>query len=141
FYGTMARLLLANYTKGRQTTTTKKVNPGVFQRINERLQQLMEEEQVYKKPELSLELLASELSVSRHLLSQLLNENLQKGFHQYVNDYRIAEACRILKANQHYSIEAIGHEVGFNSRSSFFAAFKKKVGMTPARFRKEHLSE
>jgi len=115
----------------------KKINGHEYSKLNVRLIQLMEVEKRYKDPDLKLESLANELSISRHLLSQLLNDNLQKNFHQYINDYRIDEACRILKENKHFSIEAIGHEVGFHSRSSFFAAFKKKTGITPSKYRND----
>ena len=87
--------------------------------MHKRLTVLMEQEALFKNPELNLELLAGRLSISKHLLSQLLNENLNKNFYQYVYDYRILEAC------------------GFQSRSSFFAAFKKKMGSTPSKYREK----
>ena len=134
FYLTIYYFFTHNQADEKRVTQ-KQVDPSAFTRINDKLQQLMEVEKLYKDPDLSLDLLAGRLAISRHLLSQVLNENLQKNFHLFINEYRVNEACKVLETHQHYSIEAIGHEVGFNSRSSFFAAFKKKVGMTPARYR------
>ena len=114
---------------------TRQIDEELSSQISQKLQQLMEEDKVYRDPELSLEILAEKLSVSKHMLSQVLNDYLQRGFHQYVNDHRIREACVMLKEQKHFSIEAIGHEVGFHSRSSFFSSFKKSVGMTPSKYR------
>lgn len=134
FYLISAYYLL-NAQKVKKVSPTKKIEQADFDKINQKLTRLMESEQLYKNPDMKLEVLARQLSISRHLLSQLLNEQLNKNFHQYINDYRIQEACQMLKENQPYSIEAIGQEVGFHSRSSFFAAFKKKTGMTPSKYR------
>jgi len=136
FYAVIAYFLLDHRTE-KKKTLQKKIDEGEFNKLNQKLTQLMEIERLYKNPDLNLELLASKLSIGRHLLSQLLNENLQKNFHQYINDYRIREACQILKENKHFSIEAIGYEVGFHSRSSFFAAFKKQLGITPSKYREK----
>ncbi|MEM9867757.1 MAG: helix-turn-helix domain-containing protein [Bacteroidota bacterium] len=136
FYLTITYFLLRNYREKNQSPN-KKINPDEFMEMHERLTVLMEQEALFKNPELNLELLAGRLSISKHLLSQLLNENLNKNFYQYVNDYRIIEACRFLKEKGYYSIDAIAYEVGFQSRSSFFAAFKKKMGSTPSKYREK----
>ncbi|MBL7757174.1 MAG: AraC family transcriptional regulator, partial [Chitinophagaceae bacterium] len=52
-------------------------------------------------------------------------------FTLFVNEYRIDAACRMLSQPTNFTIEAVGDEVGFNSKSTFFAAFKKIKGLTP----------
>lgn len=94
----------------------------------------MTEKSVFRNPNLKLNDLAHEINVSPHQLSQLLNDRLSKSFTLYVNEYRIEEACKILSAAENLTIEAIGEEVGFNSKSTFFSAFKKLKGMTPAMY-------
>ncbi|MEM9931565.1 MAG: helix-turn-helix domain-containing protein, partial [Bacteroidota bacterium] len=84
---------------------------------------------------LTLPMLAERLGMSKHRLSQLLNDNLGQSFHQYLAGYRIEAAKEILVAQPHLSVEAVGLEVGFNSRSTFFAHFKQQTGITPASFR------
>ena len=123
--------------KERIPSLAKKIDQEEFDRLNQRLTALMEEDKVYRNPDISLESLASQLAISRHLLSQLLNNNLNQNFYQYINNYRIQDACEMLRDNKPFSIEAIGYEVGFNSRSSFFSSFKKLKGMTPARYQEE----
>ena len=136
FYLVLGYFLL-NRGKERSTSSSKKIEQEEFDRLNQRLTTLMEEDKVYRNPYISLESLASQLAISRHLLSQLLNNNLNQNFYQYINNYRIQDACEMLRDNKPFSIEAIGYEVGFNSRSSFFSSFKKLKGMTPARYQEE----
>ena len=134
FYLAAGYFLLSNQ-KEKKHTVGRKIDQQAFNRINQKLTQLMEVDNVYRNPDIKLASLANQLSVSKQLLSSILNDNLETNFHQYINHYRIHEACRLLKENKHYSIEAIGQEVGFHSRSSFFAAFKKLKGTTPSKYR------
>ena len=115
----------------------KKIDTDQFEQLSNRLTVLMEQDRLYQDPNLKLETLARNLSISKHLLSQLLNDNLQKSFNQYVNEYRIESACKLLTNDNPFSIEAIGYEVGFHSRSSFFSTFKKIKGTTPSRFKEQ----
>ncbi|MFK7969599.1 MAG: helix-turn-helix domain-containing protein [Bacteroidia bacterium] len=108
--------------------------PELITRLNE----IMENEKLYKNPLLKLQGLASKLNVLPHTLSQLLNENLEKGFSQYLNEYRIKEACEIIKEGSDLTFEAIAYDVGYNSKSTFYTAFKKITGTTPAKFKSEN---
>jgi AraC-like DNA-binding protein len=119
---------------------SKKLGEGEASIIQSRLEKVMLEKGLFKNPDLKLADLASELTIPPHQLSQLLNDNLGKGFTAYVNEYRINEACKLLLAGDNPKIEAIGFEVGFNSRSTFFAAFKKLKGTTPSLFQHQHIS-
>ncbi len=100
-----------------------------------RLNEMMENEKLYRNPLLKLQVLASKLNILPHTLSQLLNENLDKGFSQYLNEYRIKEACDIILSGNNLKYESIGYDVGYNSKSTFYTAFKKITGTTPAKFK------
>jgi AraC-like DNA-binding protein len=104
------------------------------------LEQLMVEKQVFRNPNLKLQDLAQELHLSPHQLSQFLNESMGKNFTQFINEYRIEEACKLLKTDTLLSIEGIGDEVGFNSKSTFFTSFKKYKRETPAKYRQRFTS-
>lgn len=112
----------------------KKISADDAQLMLNRLERVMIEKGIFRNPNLKLHDLAHEINVPVHQLSQLLNDGAGKGFALYVNEYRIQEACRILSTAENLTIEAIGEEVGFNSKSTFFAAFKKLKGMTPAMY-------
>ena len=101
------------------------------------LKALLEEEKVYKDPELTLSNLATQLDINPHQLSELINQNLQKNFSQLINDYRIKEAKKILKEDHIHTVLSIAFKVGFNSYSSFYQHFKDTVGESPASYRKQ----
>ena len=68
---------------------------------------------------------------------KLINDNLHKNFTDYINEYRIEEAKQLIQDNSLYTIEAIGNQSGFNSKSAFYKAFKKITNTTPAKFKKQ----
>lgn len=114
----------------------KKINPAEAQSLQIRLEQLMQKEELYKNPNLKLEELASSLRISQHKLSQLLNDNMGESFSSYINRYRVENAIQLLAGNNIFTLEAIGYESGFTSKSGFYSTFKKRTGTTPSRFRK-----
>ncbi|MEM6642551.1 MAG: helix-turn-helix transcriptional regulator [Bacteroidota bacterium] len=103
--------------------------------VVEKLQDLMEQEKIFKDPTLTMERVCKRLGVSRHFLSQMLNDNMKLSYSELVSYYRIEEACQMLLNHTHYNLEAIAYEVGFNSKSSFYTAFKKLKGITPSQYR------
>ena len=114
----------------------KKISTKEADTIASKLEVLFKEKKLYKNPDLKLSDIAEELAISPHSLSQYLNDNLGKRFSTFVNTYRITEAEKMMKECHQYTLEAIGHECGFKSNSSFYAAFKELKGTTPARYKK-----
>jgi AraC-like DNA-binding protein len=117
-----------------QKYTDRKRNEEEAQLIIDKLNRVMTEKELFKNPNLKVNDLAKEINISGHELSQLLNDNLEKNFSLFVNEYRINEACKLLSENLPLTVDAIGDEVGFNSKSTFFAAFKKIKGLTPGAY-------
>lgn len=101
----------------------------------DKLEKVIREKELYKDPNLKLNDLAQQINISMHQLSQLLNDNLGKSFSTYINEYRITEACKLILSSGHLTFEAIGYEVGYNSKSTFYTAFKKVKGTTPALYK------
>ena len=64
------------------------------------------------------------------------NTVYEKGFAHFINEKRVERAKKLLVNNHHLSLEGIGYEAGFNSKSSFFATFKKLTGQTPAQYKR-----
>ncbi len=104
--------------------------------IADRLPRLFKEEKIYLDANLKLLDVAKRLQTQQHILSQYLNDNLGQSFSNFVNGYRVAQATEMLRSNELLSIKGIGNECGFRSNTSFYAAFKKHKGMTPAQFKK-----
>ncbi len=113
----------------------KKIDPNTADEWVKRLNTVMTEKEIFKNSSLKLKDVASEIGIPPHQLSQLLNDNLGKNFSNFTNEYRIASACQLLTTDHHLTLEGIGTEVGFNSKSTFYATFKKVKGMTPAKFK------
>lgn len=107
--------------------------------IVKKLNHLLEYEHVYRDEKVSLQSLARELSISYHLLSQVINEQLHKNFFELINTYRIEEAKKRLADPKEgaRSILAIAYDVGFNTKAAFNRVFKKHAGMTPSQYRKK----
>lgn len=101
----------------------------------EKLEAVIHEKKLYQDPNLKLNDLAKYINITPHQLSQLLNDNLGKSFSTYINEYRIQEACKLISANDRLTFEAIGYEVGYNSKSTFYTAFKKVTATTPALYK------
>lgn len=112
-------------------------------RYKSSLTQLMEKEEPYLRPDLSLRELAGLLDLPHNYLSQLLNEGFGQNFAEYVNTYRLsAFKTRVVDpAFQHLSILGLAFESGFNSKTSFNTFFKKTTGLTPAAYRKKRLRQ
>lgn len=103
----------------------------------EKLNSIIINERLFTNPDLKLSEVARRLGVSNHELSKLINDNLDKNFTELINEYRIEEAKQLLTSNSLYTIEAIGNQSGFNSKSAFYKAFKKVTNTTPAKFKSQ----
>ena len=96
----------------------------------------IEKEALFKTGNLTLGMLAEKINTNTKYLSQAINGHLQINFTDFINEYRIKEAKRLLKAESAsvLTLEAIGKQSGFNSKSAFYKAFKKATGYTPLQF-------
>jgi len=118
----------------------KKIKSSEAAALTAKLERMMTQEKLFKNSNLKLPDVAKKMNILPHTLSQLLNDNLGKNFSSFLNKYRIDEAKKILQTDSSFSLEGIGYECGFNSKSTFYASFKKATGTTPAKF-KEGLKE
>ena len=97
----------------------------------------MESEKPYLEGDLVLPQLAQQLGISANYLSQIINEQLQVNFYDFVNGSRVEEAKRWMRnaGQQNTKILNIALDSGFNSKSAFYTAFKKATSMTPTQYR------
>jgi AraC-like DNA-binding protein len=102
-----------------------------------RLVELMDEENVYLQPDLSLPQLAGMVRCSVNHLSQVINAEFGASFFEFLNQYRIADAKTILASDPKCHALDVALRVGFNSNSTFYSAFKKICHVTPAQFRRQ----
>ncbi|WP_394692301.1 helix-turn-helix transcriptional regulator [Hyphobacterium sp.] len=91
-------------------------------------------DRLHADSELSLRTLSDITGVTKNHISETLSQHLGVNFFDFVNSHRADEARRLLEETD-LSILEIALEVGFNSRSTFNAAFKKHVGAPPSTYR------
>ena len=138
-------LLLVVFRNSRQTTFFEEKEKYKNKEMDKETQALMEqqlsllvERELFLDPNLTLESAAKELNVTKHLLSQYINETLGKSFSNLIKEYRIEKAKQLLATKSNFTIEGLGYDSGFTSKSTFFTAFKKITGVTPAEYQKRH---
>jgi AraC-like DNA-binding protein len=116
---------------------SKKIVETEAEMLLKKLNELITKEALYKNTNIKISDIAKEIKITPHKLSQLLNDNLGKSFAAFMNEYRIEEAKKLLRDRKELTLEAIGFEAGFSSKSNFYATFKKVVGLTPSQFQKQ----
>jgi len=81
-------------------------------------------------------MLSAALKVPKYQLTEVLNTEIGQNFFQFINTYRVEAVKKMLiNPKNHFSIEAIGYECGFASKSAFYTVFKSLTGQTPVAFR------
>lgn len=106
------------------------------------LSTVIENEKPYLQPELNLSGLAERIGTSDKKLSALLNQSLSTSFYDYINHYRV-EAVKeklALKEYEKYSLVGLAYSCGFNSKSSFYRAFRKETGISPTAYKAQNAS-
>ncbi|WP_297093580.1 AraC family transcriptional regulator [uncultured Draconibacterium sp.] len=106
------------------------------EKLKAKLVEYMEKHEPYLNSQLRIKDLAAETKISSHQISQILNQSFHQNFFEFVNSYRIKKAISLIEdpANASLTITAIGFEAGFNSKTTFYEAFKKAKGTTPAKY-------
>ncbi|WP_254050274.1 helix-turn-helix transcriptional regulator [Myroides sp. N17-2] len=100
-----------------------------------KVEKVILQDQLYLKPTCSLENVEKLTKIQKHHLSQFFSSEYGKHFNAYINELRVEFAKKILiERNYNVSISELGEECGFNSRTSFFRAFKKYVGVSPSEY-------
>ena len=105
--------------------------------LSQELLRLMEERKPYLNPKLSLSDLAQEMHINRTYLTTVLNRDIGKSFYDFVNEFRITEACSIIDAlppTERPKLADVASRSGFNSLSTFKRSFLKVKGMLPSQY-------
>jgi AraC-like DNA-binding protein len=81
------------------------------------------------------------MDLSPTYLSQVINREFQLNFRDFLNSVRVTSARKLLEdpGRRETPVVQIGFDVGFNSASVFYAAFRKFTGTTPLNYRNRHL--
>jgi len=104
------------------------------EKLANRLELAMRQDRLYLDPSLSLQQLSKHIGALPNQVSQTLNQEIGVTFFDYVSRWRIEASKPLIKEGE-LSVLAVALEVGFNSRSAFYNAFKRETGTTPKGFR------
>jgi AraC-like DNA-binding protein len=110
--------------------------------LEKRLEQLIEEEHVYKTEGLTIGDLAARLGEQEYKVRQLINTRLGfRNFGAFLNHYRVREALKVLAdpGQRHLGVAEVAYRFGYSSLGPFNRAFKEIVGQTPTEYRKAAL--
>ena len=121
--------------KEKEKYKNKEIDKNTLQQIEQKFSLILDKE-LFLNPNFTLEDAAKELKITKHILSQYVNEILGKSFSCLIKEYRVEKAKQLLETETNYTIESLGYDSGFNSKSTFFTAFKKITGLTPAEYQK-----
>ncbi len=107
--------------------------------LMKQIDRFMVSSESFVQTELSVVDLAKTLKVHPKRISTAINTVDNQNFNSYVNQFRIRKAETLLKNKDegNLSIEGIGQEVGFHSKSAFYSAFKKETGTTPTKYKEK----
>jgi len=142
-YASLFWMLVARYLKPTESshnttvhTTPEPMDGTLIEECLSSLKIAFEDKKLYLDPELTLQSLSAEINISSRTISAVLNREVQKNFHEYLNQYRVEEAKRLLSTyrKRNITIAAVAYEAGFNSLATFQRVFKKVAGKTPREF-------
>ena len=141
FYGLRQQVLPKQLLVEKSQTPYKNstLSLQAKQKIQQKIIAYFENEKAYLNPDLNMDVLSSALKTPKYQITEVLNTEIGKSFFQFVNSYRV-EAVKVMLTdpNNYFSIEAIGYECGFTSKSSFYTVFKSVTGETPVEYRKNY---
>jgi AraC-like DNA-binding protein len=106
------------------------------------LRRLLDQDKIFREPDLSIASLSQKLDIPEHRLRHLINRQLgHRNFSAFVNGYRLAEAEATLSdpAQSAVTILTIALDAGFGSIGPFNRAFKAHTGLTPTEYRRARL--
>jgi AraC-like DNA-binding protein len=110
------------------------------QQLITEIKQYIEKDYAYRNSKLSVEIVANDLHSTASKVSRVINQSLGIGFKDYINEHRINEACSRLNDGSYMTesqtLERLGYDVGFNSKSTFYRAFNKQLGLNPKQYLK-----
>lgn len=114
----------------------QKIHQNELKEIEKNLKTYFNKERPWLNPHLNIWDVAMQIGTNRSYISKVINENIGCNFNQFVNEYRIKEARKLLKKTPEIPIAEISELSGFGSLNSFIRIFKTSENCTPTKFKK-----
>ena len=109
----------------------------------EKVKETLETTNGFRNAGYSIHDLSRDSGIPVYLLSPVINHNYGDNFNNFINERRIIYFISLLKdpVNRRLTLEALSRDAGFTSRSTFINAFRKRTGVTPSQYIKQHYAE
>lgn len=122
--------------KSKLKSVAEDITPKFYDEKVKAIETYMLAEHPFIDVELTLVKLAKQLDISRDELSETINNGLGKNFNDFVNGYRVDAVKKFLteKKSNNLSLEGVAYECGFNSKATFYRAFKKQTQISPSQY-------
>ena len=129
-----SRRMLRNSFSGHQNINERLAAPEVDSPDAKLMARIMKAlEANLGNPGLTIEMLASEIGISRVHLHRKLKELTNQTTGDFIRNTRLAMAAKILSEGKQ-SISEVAMRVGFDNQANFATAFKRMYGMTPREY-------
>ncbi len=125
-------ILLEKINAISDSDATKRLFRNRADEITYQFENLLKKEINYKN---RLEHYASQLFISKAYLSECVKKSTQKSAKAFIQEFIVFKA-KVLLNQSNSTIQNIAIELGFDETSNFITYFKKQVGSTPNRYRK-----
>lgn len=131
----LMKLLLKVYQAKRETIKIKKEHKSEKDKYAEKIATYLQQHFTEK---LSIDVLSKELNISKSYISHVFKESTGYSVMEFLMDYRLVQAKFQIEVNgSAKTVKEIAYDCGFESDAHFNRFFKRKMGMTPNRYRKE----
>ena len=96
----------------------------------------IQEGKLFTQAKLNLRSLSDRVDLNEKEISRLINQQSNQNFYQFINQFRVNEFKILLESEKatHLSLQGLAEEAGFNSKSTFYTAFKAMEGITPKQY-------
>ena len=105
--------------------------------LMERIDKLVNEEQIYLRQGLKVSDLALLLGTNSRNISETIKQQKGVNFNDFINSYRVEHAKQLLEQNPNMKSEVVGLSSGFSSETSFYRAFRALTGKSPKEWTKQ----
>lgn len=115
-------------------TTPSAPDAEIDRNVLDKVEALLTEQKLFLDENLTLSRLARRASIPARQISGAVNRLTGQNVSRFINDYRIAEACRRLEKDD-ISITTVMFESGFQTKSNFNREFRRVTSLSPADWR------
>ena len=118
---------------------TKIKNRQIDESLKSQLVNLMQDSEPYIDPEFNLHQLSELMGVKKQMISDLIHVGFDSNFYDFINEHRVKKFVQISQDENysHLKYLALAYQAGFNSKTTFYKAFKKCTGQTPSQYFKQ----